>query len=49
MMISGNNYITSNDKGIESYYFSKSPGTHGWATWKRAWNKFDLQKKFYKI
>ena len=24
MMISGNNYITSNDKGIESYYFSKS-------------------------
>ena len=45
MMISGNNYIKSNDKVRESYYFSKSPGTHGWATWKRAWNKFDLQMK----
>lgn len=55
MMISGNNYINSNLKIIGSYYFSKSPGTHGWATWKRAWEKFDLDMKnlskldFFKI
>ena len=42
MMISGNNYIYSKNKIKENYYFSKSPGTHGWATWKRSWKKFDL-------
>jgi len=45
MMISGNNYIKLKDKTKESYYFSKSPGTHGWATWKRAWEKFDLEMR----
>ena len=45
MMISGNNYIKLKDKTEESYYFSKSPGTHGWATWKRAWKKFDLEMR----
>lgn len=36
-MISGNFYYEKEFKSLKSYFFSKRPGTHGWATWKRSW------------
>lgn len=41
MMISGNNFQDGNIRGNGSYYFSRYPNTWGWATWKRAWKKYD--------
>ena len=43
-MISGNFYyekLVVNKDNDNSYFFSRRPGTHGWATWRRAWKKFD--------
>jgi hypothetical protein len=40
-MISGNNYTPINS--IDSdYYFSRYGHIWGWATWKRIWDKFDV-------
>jgi acetyltransferase-like isoleucine patch superfamily enzyme len=40
MHISGNSFLSKNI-GNDSYYFSKFPFIWGWATWKRAWNKYN--------
>ncbi len=32
----------------DSYFFSRWPGIWGWATWRRTWDKFDLQMRSYK-
>ncbi|MFA6065187.1 MAG: hypothetical protein WCW44_05705 [archaeon] len=46
MMISGDNYqYNGGIKVKESYFFSKYSHIWGWATWRRAWNKFDLNVK----
>jgi hypothetical protein len=43
MMISGDNFL-SQDKQLEnSYYFSKYPHIWGWATWRRAWQHYDVE------
>lgn len=42
MHVSGNNFQFSNI-GSESYYLSKLPHSWGWATWKRAWEKYDFE------
>lgn len=42
MAISGNNFQQGNVRGDGSYYFSKYPHCWGWATWRRAWQHFDL-------
>ena len=42
-VISGNFYFTNILKN--SYYFSRCPGTHGWATWKRVWLEVDMDMK----
>ncbi len=42
MHISGNNYHKDRLPSIsQSYYFSRIPLIHGWATWRRAWKYFD--------
>lgn len=41
MMISGDNFQDGNIRGEGSYYFSQYPNIWGWATWKRAWKKYD--------
>lgn len=41
--ISGNNFQDKVVKYDYSYYYSKYPNSWGWATWKRAWNYFDLR------
>ncbi len=42
MMISGNNFFIGNREDKGSYFFSKFPLTWGWATWKRAWQYYDI-------
>ncbi|MEM6838164.1 MAG: glycosyltransferase family 2 protein [Cyanobacteria bacterium P01_C01_bin.120] len=41
MVISGNNFQDGCWRGDGSYYFSYYPHCWGWATWKRAWEKYD--------
>ncbi len=41
MQISGNSFVPKN-KCSDSYYFSKFPFIWGWATWRRAWVKYDF-------
>lgn len=41
MEIGGANYQFGRMTNEHSYYFSKYAHTHGWATWRRAWRRFD--------
>lgn len=41
MMISGDNFQGGQVRGDGSYYFSRYANTWGWATWKRAWDRYD--------
>lgn len=46
MIISGTNHLIEYKKSNnESYFFSKSLAIWGWATWKRAWDKYDYTIK----
>lgn len=45
MMISGNNFLNGRRFTDRSYYFSTYSYIWGWATWRRAWQKFDLEMK----
>jgi hypothetical protein len=49
MHIGGNNFLGGwqNDPDY-SYYFSRSGHIWGWATWRRAWQTFDLDMMLYK-
>ncbi len=42
MMISGNNFLPKSHSP-HSYYFSKWTHIWGWASWRRAWRKFDVE------
>lgn len=44
MMITGTNYFTKVNIP-ESYLFSRHPNIWGWATWGRAWDKYDIDIK----
>jgi GR25 family glycosyltransferase involved in LPS biosynthesis len=43
MHITGTNLNDTVKYGDGSYFFSHYPNVWGWATWKRAWDKFDLE------
>jgi hypothetical protein len=43
MEIGGGNYQFGRRHTPYSYYFSHYAHTNGWATWRRAWDRFDLQ------
>jgi len=45
--ISGSNHAFQDHKINQSYYFSKYPHCWGWATWRRAWKKNDLEINFW--
>ena len=48
MHIGGNNFLNGWQKDSEyAYYFSRSGYIWGWATWRRAWEKFDFKIKHY--
>jgi len=46
-MISGDNFQFGRIYGPASYYFSRHPQIWGWATWKRAWEEYDITMKTY--
>jgi len=41
MVISGDNFQGGRSVTDDSYYFSRYPHCWGWATWRRAWRKYD--------
>lgn len=45
MHITGNNFQIGQSRTNYSYFFSKYALCWGWATWRRAWQKFDLNLK----
>ncbi len=42
-MISGGNYLPKHLLPGGSYHFSRVPHIWGWATWRRAWKKYDFE------
>lgn len=49
MQISGTN-VEGVSKTEENYFFARAFNAWGWATWRRAWSKYDLEmKEFLKI
>ncbi|OGV76694.1 MAG: hemolytic protein HlpA-like protein [Lentisphaerae bacterium RIFOXYB12_FULL_65_16] len=47
MMISGDNFQFGRRRGPQSYYFSQYTHIWGWATWKRAWRRYDVGMKLW--
>lgn len=47
MMVGGTNFFPTERFSMESYFFSKYSFIWGWATWKRAWEKYDIKMKSY--
>jgi len=47
MHISGTNFQSGRERDIYSYYFSNYGSIWGWASWRRAWNLYDLDMKLY--
>lgn len=43
--ITGSNFQDGRRWGNESYYFTRYAYIWGWATWKRAWEKYDYEMK----
>lgn len=48
-MISGNNPMSACYTLEEEYTFSKVPFIWGWATWRRAWQKYDFDMSDYPL
>ena len=47
MLISGDNFQFGRKKSQYSYYFSRYPNTWGWASWRRAWQHYDIEMKLW--
>jgi len=47
MHIGGVNFQDGKKYGTGSYYFSSLNHVWGWATWQRAWKKYDINMKSY--
>ena len=47
MHLCGSNFQDGKLRGPGSYYFSKLSHVWGWATWKRAWDKYDVNVSTY--
>ncbi|MEI6947303.1 hypothetical protein V9K67_08920 [Paraflavisolibacter sp. H34] len=43
MHISGVNFQDGNQRGAGTYYFSRICHVWGWASWRRAWEKYDIE------
>lgn len=48
MHISGDNFLGGRVSVDASYYFSRYPHIWGWATWKRAWQRYDVDMRLWK-
>jgi len=47
MMISGDNFLDEKKVSPYSYYFSSYSHIWGWASWRRAWGKYDVEMKLW--
>ena len=47
MAISGDNFQFGRNPTGYSYYFSRYPHCWGWATWRRAWQHYDIDLKLW--
>ena len=47
MMISGDNFQFGRKRTLYSYYFSRYPHIWGWALWRRAWEKYDVNMNLW--
>ena len=47
MAISGNNFQLGHSRTKYSYYFSRYNHCWGWATWRRAWQKYDINMQLW--
>ncbi len=47
MAITGNNFQYGQRHGDASYYFSKYMHIWGWASWKRVWDQYDVEMKYW--
>lgn len=47
MMISGDNFQVGRQRTSYSYYFSQYVHIWGWASWRRAWKKYDVSMKLW--
>jgi hypothetical protein len=47
MHIGSNNFQFGHVRGDGSYYFSKYNGMWGWATWRRAWEHYDISMQTF--
>jgi hypothetical protein len=45
MMISGDNFLGGRGRTGDSYYFSRYAHVWGWATWRRAWSRYDVEMR----
>lgn len=46
-MITGDNFQNGVRRGEASYYFSRFNHVWGWASWRRAWQKADMDIRFW--
>jgi hypothetical protein len=49
MCITGNNFQNGIQRGAASYYFSIYNHCWGWASWRRAWSKFDADLSTWSV
>lgn len=49
MHISGDNFQNGIKRSEFSYYFSKYAHVWGWATWRRAWRRYDIDMKQWHV
>jgi hypothetical protein len=47
MAISGDNFQFGDQRTAASYYFSRYPHCWGWATWRRAWQLYDVEMSLW--
>lgn len=47
MHIGGTNFQDGKKRGEGSYYFSRFPHIWGWASWRRAWNHYNVDLKSF--
>ncbi|NES85011.1 MAG: glycosyltransferase family 2 protein [Moorea sp. SIO2B7] len=47
MMVSGTNFLGKWKSNSQSYHFSYYGGIWGWASWRRAWNYYDINMSLW--
>ena len=46
-LVTGTSFRTVPMRPVDSYHFSRYPTVWGWASWRRAWRRYDFRLKFW--